>query len=111
MTRFVASLLAVVFVLLGTGSLERWHNADHAQDDRIAAAAAERAGLPAEPAPLHDENNCVTHAQLHLVYAFVAWTLLVVFLALAVRFAVEATVPLLSRQPVYSIDCRGPPAC
>lgn len=111
MTRFVASLLAVVFVLLGTGSLERWHNADHAEHDRIAAIAAEQAGLPAQPAPVHDENNCVTHAQLHLLYVFAAWTFLILFLAVAARFVAETTVPLLSRQAVYSIDCRGPPVC
>ena len=117
MRRAVAILLSIAFLALGTGALEYLHNLDHKHEDAQRAAAAAATSLshsesPAhhDHAPLHDDTNCETHAQLHMPTISAGWVPLLVCLGLFVAFLTQLadwpTLPkLLSR-----LDCRGPPA-
>src|SRR5438309_1115066 len=121
MQRIVALILAAAFLALGTGGLEYLHNLAHAREDAAAAAAVLGPGSigstsgasddsPAQPAPLHNDANCVVHAMLHAPLLTGGWVPLLVCLGLFVAFLTQLTPPVLSRRPLVRIECRGPPA-
>ena len=64
--RIVAIILALSFAALGSGALERLHNAHHAAEDLKAFLAARSSGKPNPKLPAHDESDCPVHVQLHL---------------------------------------------
>ena len=108
--RLPATLLLICYVMLGTGALARLHDLEHQREDAAELAEAQAAGLPVNPAPQHDENNCPVHAQLHLPSLPVAWMPLLISLGLFVAF-LTLLAPALAPQPNFArIDCRGPPA-
>jgi hypothetical protein len=110
--RRLASIpLLVVFLALGTGTLQFLHNLDHQHFDAHRTAATERERLPSHPAPLPDDNNCATHAQLHQPVSTIAWVPLLVFLGLFVAFLTQLTPDPVSHRSPLALDCRGPPAC
>lgn len=111
MRRAPSILLLLAFFALGTGSLEYLHNLDHRHEDARLAAAAQQAGLPVHPAPLHNDTNCETHAQLHMPGLATGWVPLLVFLGLFVGFLTLLKTEPVSRRPILCLDCRGPPAC
>ena len=51
---------------LGSGLALHLHNSSHAAEDAARVEARAKEGLPPEPLPEHDENNCEIHAQLAL---------------------------------------------
>ena len=105
-----SNLLLLTFLALGTGALEHLHNLDHRRHD-ARLAAAKNGEVPAQPGPLPDDNNCDTHAQLHLPVSVTGWTPLLVFLGLFVAFLTLLTPDPVSHRPLLRLDCRGPPAC
>jgi len=111
MRRFPAIFLTLVFLMLGTGTLEHLHNLQHACEDAIEAAAAKAAHQPVQEHQEHDENNCAVHAQLHMPTLPVAWVPLLILLGLFVAF-LSMLAPRLNPQAQFiRIDCRGPPVC
>ena len=109
MYRFAAIITALVFLLLGTGTMEYLHNLEHEREDAAEAAIAKATGQPVPEAPHHDETNCPVHAQLHMPTLPVAWVPLLIFLGVFVTF-LTMLAPALVPQPAFAwIDCRGPP--
>jgi hypothetical protein len=89
---------------------ERWHNLQHEAEDAELLSAARAAGHPLDHAPIHDENNCEIHCQLHISILAVAWVPLLICPGLFLAFLtlLPVRLPLQLRQVV--IPCRGPPA-
>jgi hypothetical protein len=109
MQRVAAILMILCYAALGSGALEYWHNAQHAEEDAVLMQAAHDAGAPLDHAPIHDESNCAIHGQLHLAGLAVAWTPLLICLGLFVAF-LSLLAPRLTAQGVaFAIPCRGPP--
>jgi hypothetical protein len=111
MRRLSAILLIATFLALGSGTLERLHNLDHAAEDAIRMALTGGNGVPQHMPPVHDETNCDIHAQLHLPMISIGWVPLLVFTGVFVAFLSEIARPLVSQPSFFRIDCRGPPAC
>lgn len=111
MRRLASIPLLVVFLALGTGALQFLHNLDHQRFDARHAPPADREGMPSHPAPLPDDNNCATHAQLHQPVSTIAWVPLLIYLGLFVAFLTLLTPGPVSHRPPLALDCRGPPAC
>jgi hypothetical protein len=110
MNRVAAVILAIGFLMLGTGTMEYLHNLEHAREDAAEAAIANATGQPVQEAPHHDENNCPVHAQLHMPALPVAWVPLLILLGVFVAF-LTMLAPQLAPQPAFvRIDCRGPPS-
>ena len=114
MHRIAAILMIICYAALGSGAMERWHNAQHAAEDAaIAAGRIDAAAAPHDDdhdqSPLHDESNCPVHAQLHLAGLAVAWVPLLVCLGLFVAFLTLLAPRMVARQVVFAIPCRGPP--
>jgi hypothetical protein len=108
--RLVAIVLALGFAALGSGALERLHNAHHAAEDLKAFLAARSSGQPNPKLPAHDESNCPVHVQLHLPALPVVIAPPAMKLERIARDAAPApVVRVLARLPAR-IDCRGPPA-
>src|SRR3954468_7366705 len=84
--RITAAILVMAYLALGSGAVERWHNAQHAAEDARVVAAAREAGAPVPQTPFHDDVNCVTHSQIHLSGLAVAWVPLLILLGLFVAF-------------------------
>ena len=104
MRRLASIFLLASVALLGSGAMGFLHDLSHAIQDRQAAAAH-----PGDPAPVHNEANCLVHAILRApglaagaVPLLVYFGLLVAFLTLLAPRPVSVRVPL-------RIDCRGPP--
>jgi hypothetical protein len=102
-----AILLALAFLALGSGAAARWHDAVHAHED--AAAADHHHGPGDRHPPVHDDTNCLVHAQLSgpLVAGQAVPALIAdgVFVAFVTQLA-----PRLRPQLVPArIRCRGPP--
>jgi hypothetical protein len=108
--RVASTVLLVCFVLLGTGAAEYWHNLGHAREDGRLAAGGERGGGPADPAPRHDDSNCVYHARLHAPFMSVGILPLLICLGLLVAFLSSIAPPLITQRVPLRLDCRGPPA-
>jgi hypothetical protein len=109
--RVASILLMLAFLALGSGGLEHLHNLDHQYDDARQHAALGKDADSSHPLPLHSDNNCKTHAQLHLPVFAAAWTPLLICLGLFVAFLTLLTAAPLSYRPLMRLDCRGPPAC
>jgi hypothetical protein len=113
--RITAILMVLCYVALGSGAMERLHNAQHAAEDaKIAAAFDSGKVVPPHagdhhPSPIHDESNCPVHAQLHLAGLAVAWVPLLICLGLFVAFLTLLPPCPPARQVVFAIACRGPP--
>ena len=105
--RFVAILLVLGLLSLVTGATEALHNRQHARED--AALATAGATHDSHHHPLHDENNCPVHAQLHLPMIPAAWVPLLFFLGLFVAFLTPPAPRPVARLALAHIDCRGPP--
>ena len=104
---WLAYLLALTMLLLGSGTLSYLHSREHERED--AQAAGNRSDTPAVPPIPHDADNCAVHAML------------------AAPMSAASAVPLLVMvQPVWiespsqpaevqgqwvwsDISCRGPP--
>lgn len=110
MHRLASIILLLTFLAAGSGLTQYVHERQHEWQD----AALAGNGLPGKPVsnpPIHNDANCVIHAQLHMPVVSVAWlppTLEVGVLAIAPMALDQA--PLAQNHP-DRIDCRGPPAC
>jgi hypothetical protein len=112
--RLPAIFLLVAFLALGTGALEYLHNLDHQREDaRLAGAGVNHSDSPAHRnhAPIHNDTNCETHAQLHMPTIAAGWMPLLVFAGLFVAFLTLLAADPVSHRPLPRLDCRGPPAC
>src|SRR4051794_27136060 len=110
MPRLVAMLLLLLCLIArGSGLLEYWHNAEHAQEDARLAAAAKAAGQPVDEHPDHNDSNCAVHAQLHLALFVVAWALFFLCLGLLPQFILPNSSRLNAQRALVCIACRGPP--
>ena len=78
--RVAATVLVLGYLALGSGAVERWHNAQHAARDAQLIAAARQSGMPLGPLPFHTDYNCSFHSQLHLSGMAVAWVPLLICL-------------------------------
>ena len=115
MQRVAAWVMLVCYAALGSGTVEYWHNQQHAAEDSGALVVA--TAVPGSPAiqhddhpPLHDESNCPIHLQLHLAGLAVAWVSLLICLGLFVAFLTMLAPVSRGRQVAFSLACRGPPA-
>jgi hypothetical protein len=110
MRRLVVMLTVAWFLALGSGLVERIHNAQDAiEDARVAAELAKTPG-PHQHPPVHDDSNCAVHAQLHLPLIATPIIVLLICTGLLVAFVTQlAPVPAGTR-PLCRIDCRGPPS-
>jgi hypothetical protein len=108
--RLAASILVLCYLALGSGAVERWHNARHAVEDATAVAAATKAGLPAPAIPTHNDSNCQTHAQIHLSTMVIGWVQLLILLGVFVAFLTLLPVKAAGVVPHFALTCRGPPA-
>jgi hypothetical protein len=109
--RSLAIFALIWFAALGTGALEYAHNAEHAREDAAMEAAAQAAGVPATPEPLHDDSNCAVHLQLHIPLIVVGYLLILARLGLLAAALALVAAALIPRELPVRIDCRGPPAC
>jgi hypothetical protein len=107
--RVAAILLLLTYGALGSGALEHFHNAQHAAEDARLMSAAQAAGTPLDHLPLHDDSNCLFHAQMHLSMLAVGWTPLLICLGLFVAFLSLLTSRLKGQPAFIAIPCRGPP--
>jgi len=108
--RFAAIFMVLFYFALGSGAIERWHNAQHAAEDARLAALAGHPTDHQDPAPIHDESNCAFHCQLHLAGMAVSWSPTLVCVS-TFRTFVQASpqvIPQQRRQVL--ILARGPPA-
>jgi hypothetical protein len=101
-------LLLFCFLLLGSGTLEYIHDLQHDAEDAREDAIARAANLPLQEHH-HDENNCPTHAALHMTFTVMAWVPILILLGLFVAFLSLLDTPLVARAIPMRIDCRGPP--
>ena len=108
--RAAATILVLCYLALGSGAVERWHNAQHAAEDASIVLAAQKAGLPTPVLPTHDDGNCSVHAQIHLSTMAVAWLPLLILLGLFVAFLTLLPVRVASVERTFALACRGPPA-
>lgn len=106
--RFVAAILIACYLALGSGAMERWHNAQHAADDAAQLSVASGAQLPI-PVSDHNDTNCSIHAQLHFSTAVVAWVPLLICLGLFVAFLTMLPQPIPVARYFHVVSCRGPP--
>ena len=109
MNRLAASILVLCYLALGSGAVERWHNARHAVEDAAAISAAKQAGLPTPAIPTHDDSNCLIHAQIHLSTMVIGWVQLLILLGVFVAFLTLLPVTVASRERRFTLSCRGPP--
>ncbi len=108
--RIAAAILVLCYIALGSGAVERWHNAQHAAEDAAVVAAAVKAGAPVPAIPTHDEGNCLIHAQIHLSTAVVGWVQLLILLGVFVAFLTLLPLKVAGVVPLFALACRGPPA-
>ena len=106
MHRIAAISLVLCFAAIGSGTMEHWHNAQHAAEDAKASAASHSDS----DRPFHDDFNCAFHTQLHLPAMPAAWVPLLICLGLFVAFISLLLPPLVPQRSAAPISCRGPPA-
>jgi hypothetical protein len=104
-----AGLLLLLFLGMGTGSLEYLHNLGHAMEDARADAIARAAGKTPEEDHHHDENNCEVHSLLHLPVILISSVQVLICLGVLVAFLTMIAGELVSRGVPARTDCRGPP--
>lgn len=109
--RIAATALVLCYACLGSGALERWHNAEHAAEDARQMSMANVTGAPLDHVPIHTDFNCPVHAQLHLPLMIGGWVPLLVCLGLLVAFLTALRGPPALQRVLARIDCRGPPVC
>jgi hypothetical protein len=107
--RIAALILVLCYLCLGSGTLEYWHNAQHAAEDARMAALSSESGAPLDHLPLHNDFNCPIHARLHLPLISAGWIPTLVFLGLFVAFLTTLGPRLAAQRVIGRIDCRGPP--
>ena len=107
MRRIAAVILIICYALLGSGAVERWHNAQHAIED--AAGMVSGSSQAPQNSPLHTDWNCAFHAQLHLASMAVGWVPLLICLGLFLAFLTLLPVRLSPPRVVMALACRGPP--
>jgi hypothetical protein len=107
--RLAAMILVVGYLGLGSGAVERWHNARHAAEDAQILEAARLAGVPLKHFPFHDDYNCSFHWQIHVSTMAVGWVPLLILLGLFLAFLTMLPVQLPVYQRMLVISCRGPP--
>lgn len=108
--RLAALVLVCCYAALGSGAVERWHNAQHAAEDARVMAAARAAGVPMDHAPEHDDSNCPFHAQMHLSGLAIAWVPLLICLGFFITFLSMLPERLAPQMRAALATCRGPPA-
>jgi hypothetical protein len=104
--RRLASLLLAWFLFIGTGAAAFVHNLEHDHQD---AAAAQSDDRDAPATPIHDDNNCPIHAQLHLPMLAASAAPILVLIGLFVSLAIPFSHSLVSQRTPLRIACRGPP--
>lgn len=109
MNRAAAAILVLCYLALGSGAVERWHNAQHAAEDARAIVAAQKAGVPAPVLPNHDDGNCLIHSQIHLSTMAAGWVPLLIILGAFVAFLTLLPVKVVSVERYFDFACRGPP--
>lgn len=107
--RLGAILLVTCYAALGSGAVERWHNAQHAREDARTVWLAHQAGMPLPVIPLHDDSNCSFHAQLHVSGLAVAWISPLICLGLFIAFLTLPGHRFALQRVKVAISCRGPP--
>lgn len=103
MRRLAAISLVLCFLSSGTGLLAHVHDRSHALQDSHRNDE--------EPAPVHSEQTCLTHFQLHLPVLSAGHVPLLVLLGLFVGFLTQLAPRLTPATLPLRLDCRGPPAC
>ena len=104
-----AIVLVLCYACLGSGTLEHWHNAEHAAEDARLMSAAKKAGAPLDHVPFHTDFNCPVHARLHLPILGGRCVPLLVCLGLLVAFLTLLRPTPAPQRALARIDCRGPP--
>lgn len=107
--RLQAFILVAAAVLFGTGLLGYVHALQHGREDAAEALAARTAGQPVDAHHEHDDNNCPTHAQLHMLLIVTGWALAFVCVG---RPPVDAFVKVaifISTRARARLSCRDPP--
>ena len=107
--RFVAAILIACYVALGSGAMERWHNAQHAADDAAQLSVTSRAGIPFAPISDHNDTNCAIHGLIHFSTSVVAWVPLLICLGLFIAFLTMLPRPIPVARYFHFVSCRGPP--
>lgn len=102
--------MVLFYFALGSGAIERWHNAQHAAEDARLAALAGQSADHQEHAPIHDESNCPFHCQLHLAGMAVSWAPTLVCVSTFRTFVQASPQVLPEFQRRVLILARGPPA-
>ena len=103
--------MVLFYFALGSGAIERWHNAQHAAEDaRLAALAGNSSDQKDHQAPIHDESNCAFHCQLHLAGMAVSWSPTLVSVSTFREFVQANPQALPNYQQRVLILARGPPA-
>jgi hypothetical protein len=108
--RLAAAILVACYLALGSGAVERWHNARHAAEDAKLLQAAHETGAPEKSVPFHTDYNCSFHWQLHLSGMAVACVPLLICLGLFLAFLTMLPVQMPAYQRLLVVPCRGPPA-
>ena len=108
--RVTVAILVLTYLALGSGAVERWHNAQHAAQDAKVVAAARESGAPVPHTPFHDDVNCVTHSQIHLSGLAISWVPLLILLGVFVAFLTQLPVQVPALERCFVLACRGPPA-
>ena len=108
--RVAAAILVLCYLALGSGAVERWHNAQHAVEDTAIISAAHKAGIPSPALPTHDDGNCPIHAQIHLSTMVIGSVQLLILLGVFVAFLTLLPVKVAGVARLFALACRGPPA-
>ena len=108
--RFSAILLLLAMAGLGSGALRYLHEAAHAHEDAVAAAAHhDHDDPPATPA--HDSSDCSTHAKLSVPLVMTGHVPVLISLGLIVAFLTQLTTTWVSPFTSLRLNSRAPPAC
>ena len=94
---------------LGSGLALHLHNLSHAAEDAARVEARAKEGLPPEPLPQHDENNCQVHAQLALPFFSQGHVPLLLTVGPHVGSPAALARTVLLSGVRARIRCRGPP--
>ena len=108
MQRLAATILALAFAALGSGSLLHVHNAAHAAEHAHASGGND--AHHDHPAPL-DTSTCDLHGKLTLPMLPAGFTPVLIALGLFVAFLTQLTPAWNSAFAHVRLDCRGPPVC
>jgi len=107
--RVAAIILFLCYAALGSGAVERWHNAQHAAEDAQLLVHGHLTQTPIDRAPIHNDSNCAFHAQLHIAGMALTWTPLLICLGVFLAFLTLLPNRLTPQRRELPIPCRGPP--